>query len=78
MNHQADCLKQHDSHGLCCEDLMCPCDQHEFAQLQAENARLRDALQSVMDNLGVPQPDYPAPVAHAYEIARAALGDNLC
>lgn len=41
--------------------------------LRRENDRLRAVLQSVMDNLGVPQPGYPAPVAHAYEIARAAL-----
>ena len=39
----------------------------------AENARLRGALQSIMNELGVPQPGYPQPVANAYEIARAAL-----
>lgn len=45
MNHQDTCLKQHDSNGICCEDLICPCDQEEFARLQAENARLREALE---------------------------------
>ena len=35
--------------------------------------RLEEALQGVVDNLGVPQPGYPAPVAMAYEIANAAL-----
>lgn len=38
--------------------------------------RIRDleaALQSVMENLGVPGEDYPAPVAAAYDIASEVL-----
>lgn len=33
----------------------------------------RDALHRIMDELGVPGPEYPANVANAYEIARFAL-----
>jgi hypothetical protein len=34
---------------------------------------LRGALRQIMDELGVPDDDYPAPVANAYRIAEAAL-----
>lgn len=35
--------------------------------------KLREALTRVMQELGVPQPGYPMPVANAYEVAQAAL-----
>jgi hypothetical protein len=34
----------------------------------------RKALQDIMNELGVPQPGYAAPVANAYDIAKKALG----
>lgn len=36
--------------------------------------KYRDALRTIMNELGVPQPRYPQPVANAYEIAKEALG----
>ena len=35
--------------------------------------RLADALRSIKNELGVPQPEYPAPVANAVKIADEAL-----
>lgn len=46
---------------------------HEVRRLEKQQEKQEKALQSIMDNLGVPQPGYPAPVAEAYEIAKAAL-----
>ena len=47
---------------------------HEsISEVISERNALRAALRGVMDNLGVPQPGYPAPVAVAYEIASKAL-----
>jgi hypothetical protein len=43
-------------------------------EAEAENARLREALTIVMNELGVPGEDYPAPVTNAYSVARRALG----
>lgn len=43
------------------------------AILFAAAPRLKEALEAVMSNLGVPGPDYPAPVAEAYRIAAEAL-----
>lgn len=40
----------------------------------ADNRRLRDALRRITQELGVPGPDYPAPVGNAYDIAVEALG----
>lgn len=46
--------------------------------LEKENKRLVEALQSIKNELGVPQPGYPAPVANAYEIAdNATLRTDL-
>jgi hypothetical protein len=42
--HDDDCRKQK---FPCCEDLMCPCDLAEFERMQAENARLREALEDI-------------------------------
>ena len=36
----------------------------------------RAALSRIMHELGVPGPDYPAPVANAHEIAKQALGSE--
>lgn len=36
---------------------------------------LRSAMRRAANELGVPQPGYPAPVANAANILRAALGD---
>ena len=32
-----------------------------------------ERFQQIMSELGVPQPDYPQPVANAYEVAEASL-----
>ena len=49
-------------------------EQHRLAIDAAEMIfHLREALTTVRDNIGVPQPGYPASVAHAYEVACAAL-----
>lgn len=45
----------------------------QIRKLTEENARLREALEKIKNELGVPQPGYPQPVANAYEIAKAAL-----
>ena len=41
--------------------------------MDTEIARLRGALQQVTDELGVPNEDYPAPVANAWDVAKSAL-----
>lgn len=46
---------------------------HDAAAAVAERDRLRDALERIGQELGVPTPDYPAPVANAYEIVVEAL-----
>ena len=46
----------------------------ETEAAEAENARLREAADAAMHELGVPQDHLtPAPVGNAYEILRAAL-----
>lgn len=45
------------------------------AALERER-RLREALTTIEYELGVPSEDYPAPVAEAYAIARAALAER--
>lgn len=42
-------------------------------KLVFEVERLRKAMRSAMDDLGVPQPSYPYPVAHAYDTLKEAL-----
>jgi len=44
--------------------------------LEARCQRCREALERIRDELGVPQPGYPAPVANAAEIAREALRET--
>jgi hypothetical protein len=41
--------------------------------LTSEVRRLRDAITDMRNNLGIPQPGYPAPVAVAYKIGSEAL-----
>ena len=43
------------------------------ARLIAAAPELLAALKAITDELGVPDPGYPAPVANAAEIARAAI-----
>ena len=54
--------------------------RRDNAALVAQVAQMREALEAIMHNLGVPQPGYPVPIAHAYNIAKAAIakatGDN--
>ena len=45
----------------------------ELTAVTEQRDRLAEALQSVKCELGVPQPEYPSPVANAYEIADEAL-----
>ena len=43
---------------------------------EAEVARLREAIDISIHNIGVPSPEYPAPIAHAYEVLTAALASG--
>jgi len=47
--------------------------ESENARLREHVAALREALDRIRLELGVPQPGYPAPVANAAFIARGAL-----
>jgi len=50
-------------------------DVDEFLDGRAERvAELEDAIAAAMNELGIPQDDYPAPVANAYEVLRVVLG----
>lgn len=42
----------------------------QYKDLERRLAVAVEALKAVQRELGVPQPGYPAPVAHAYEIAK--------
>lgn len=44
--------------------------EKRIADLERRLAVAVEALKAVQRELGVPQPGYPAPVAHAYEIAK--------
>ena len=46
-------------------------------EMDTEIARLRGALQQVTDELGVPNAEYPAPVANAWNIAKTALNAGV-
>jgi hypothetical protein len=50
-------------------------EKAEADQLRAEVKRLREAAQAALDELGVPDHNYPAPVVNAVEILRAPLGE---
>jgi hypothetical protein len=50
------------------------CDlEHALATVTVQRDRLAEALRSIKNELGVPQPEYPAPVANAVKIADEAL-----
>jgi len=42
-------------------------------ELEEENQKLRAALEAIMNNIGIPEPVWPAQLKNAYEIARNAL-----
>lgn len=48
----------------------------DWLRLAAYNAELQAAIAAALGELGVPGPDYPAPVANAVALLRAALGDE--
>lgn len=45
----------------------------EVQRLEALCERYEKALIEARDNIGVPQPGYPAPVGHAYDVIQKAL-----
>lgn len=61
-----NCGRNADNQTGCCIDLK---------SAKEREAALVEALERIMDNLGVPQPDYPYPVAHAYDLAKEALAN---
>lgn len=48
-------------------------EQPWATRMREENDRLRQAIRAAANELGVAQPDYPAPVANACNILLAAL-----
>jgi hypothetical protein len=48
-------------------------EQHLHTATLNERDRLAEALREIKNELGVPQPEYPAPVANAVRIADEAL-----
>lgn len=49
------------------------CEKHPMRELEARCARLIEAIDTAMHELGVPQPEYPAPVTNAYHVLQTAL-----
>jgi acyl-CoA reductase-like NAD-dependent aldehyde dehydrogenase len=56
------------------------CDQYsedeilcKLQEITEQRDRLAEAMRSIKNELGVPQPEYPAPVANAVKIADEAL-----
>ena len=47
--------------------------QEQLAELRVECAFLREALERLLLELGVPQPNYPTPIINACQIASDAL-----
>jgi hypothetical protein len=47
--------------------------ERELATVTKQRDRLAEALRGIKNELGVPQPEYPAPVANAVRIASQAL-----
>lgn len=68
-NGHPGCAKDHSARLA--EWLECWICKEEAAESRA--ARLLTAMREIRDELGVPQPGYPAPVANAARIARAAI-----
>lgn len=52
-------------------EALCKKRDKRIAQLEAENERLREGVQSAMNELGVPNAGYPSPIVEAYEILDA-------
>ena len=50
--------------------------EQKLQEAEVELERLREALHAIQHELGVPDVSYPAPVANAYMIAGAALGEE--
>lgn len=50
--------------------------ERRYAESRQLAERYREALEKIMSNLGVPEPSYPFPVAHAYDIAKQALQEE--
>jgi hypothetical protein len=49
----------------------------EGLRMSAMSDRLVEAIKDAMNNIGVPQPGYPAPISEAYMILQRALTDHL-
>lgn len=47
-----------------------------MGELQRESERLRKAIRTSLNELGVPDSDYPAPVANAVDLLISALADT--
>jgi hypothetical protein len=47
--------------------------ESELTEVTKQRDALAEALRSIKNELGVPQPEYPAPVANAVKIADEAL-----
>jgi len=47
--------------------------ERELTAVTEQRDRLAEAMRSIKNELGVPQPEYPAPVANAVKIADEAL-----
>jgi hypothetical protein len=47
--------------------------ERELAAVTEQRDMLAEALREIKNELGVPQPEYPAPVANAVNIAERAL-----
>lgn len=50
--------------------------ERELAECQAQAAAMRGLIEMARDELGVPGPEYPAPVTHAVEFINAALSSS--
>ena len=47
--------------------------KQEFVRIRSQVTTAKEALKRIKSELGVPQPNYPAPVSNAVEIATQAL-----
>ena len=47
--------------------------ERERDEAREQRDRLAEALQNIKNELGVPQPEYPAPIANAVKISDEAL-----
>jgi hypothetical protein len=58
--------------GCCMKDKALELER-ELTAVTEQRDRLAEALRKIKNELGVPQPEYPAPVANAVKIATTAL-----